>query len=126
MPKIMIESLGLSPRKKEMMTKFVTAYPKMKKSYKTKWLKALRSGKYRQTRKGFLINRNNNGTTLGYCCLGCLKEICNLQGENNKRLSNCSKRTIGLTEEAEDKLIAMNDEAHYNFNKIADWIEENL
>ena len=42
--------------------------PKMKVKYKKKWLKALRSGEFDQT-KGSLADED------GYCCLGVLCEI---------------------------------------------------
>jgi len=109
------------------MKKAERAYPPMKKAYKTKWLKALRSGKYPQTRKGILCNTNNNQTPLGYCCLGCLAHACNLdQDMMDANLSDYNCDLVGLNLKAHNKLIELNDSAHYNFFKIADWIDKNL
>lgn len=82
----------------------------------------MRSGKYRQTRKGALFNEAGNS----YCCLGCLVHTCNLYNSSDEVLDLDTKELVGLSDKAEYKLIDLNDKAHYNFNKIADWIEENL
>lgn len=47
---------------------------KMKKELKEDWLKALRSGKYKQT-KGALCKTTKDGKD-GFCCLGVLADIC--------------------------------------------------
>jgi hypothetical protein len=49
------------------------------KKTKKEWVKALRSGEFKQT-KSVLYNREDNG----YCCLGVL---CVLEGENEKQLN---------------------------------------
>lgn len=104
---------------------------------KTKWVEALRSGKYTQAR------RTLRGATEGFCCLGVLCDVYdptqwefhkhdidpfwgykkfepkiyanieNLFGEGN----NIGKNS---------KLIDMNDNFSYSFSEIADWVEKNI
>lgn len=45
----------------------------MNRKVKTKWLKALRSGKYKQARQG-LCFENQNGQK-SFCCLGVLNDL---------------------------------------------------
>lgn len=45
----------------------------MKPEIKTKWLEALRSGKYKQTQKYLKVKKEDN--TCSYCCLGVLCEL---------------------------------------------------
>ncbi|MFO0203313.1 MAG: hypothetical protein ACK528_09315 [Alphaproteobacteria bacterium] len=111
----------------------------MNEYVKNKWVKALRSGKYKQGRK----NLNYNGA---YCCLGVLCEV---------YLENCDepkieKRTkidwdnlvfygrwsAGLPDEVHEwsglsnlspaHLIHLNDTAKKSFAEIADYIEKEL
>ena len=46
----------------------------MKKDIKDKWVKALRSGKYKQG-TGYLINSSNDGGQCKHCCLGVLCDL---------------------------------------------------
>ncbi len=46
----------------------------MNKAIKTKWLKALRSGKYKQA-KGALCPIDEKGKIKGFCCLGVLTDL---------------------------------------------------
>ena len=48
----------------------------MKKTWKTKWLKALRSGSYKQT-KGQLVSSISEA----YCCLGVLCKVGRIPSE---------------------------------------------
>ena len=112
----------------------------MKKVWATKWVKALRSGEYKQT-KGVLYNGK------GYCCLGVL---CKITGEeftyskeknrycvrgggsnlesvllplhviNKVGMKSCS----GLWLRHEDSLSELNDQGK-SFERIAAIIEEN-
>lgn len=54
----------------------------MKKNIATKWVKALRSGKYKQA-KDALCSFDEHGKPSGYCCLGVLTCLApkKLQGE---------------------------------------------
>jgi len=103
-------------------------YPKMDRNFKRRWLRALRSGKFKQTRKRLKGPR-------GFCCLGVACEIAkpgtDWKTERHpyalsEQLSVGFASKIKLDEAAENKLIALNDSGHYNFDKIADFIEENL
>ena len=55
----------------------------MKKRVLTKWLKALRSGKYKQGR-GALCQINKKGTE-SFCCLGVLCDLYNKEQKRNKK-----------------------------------------
>ncbi len=111
------------------------------KKIKTKWLKALRSGKYKQTRTGTLYNEKTDA----YCCLGvlqhcidnCVEKDVDLPSDSwyNENLGvdldKISVRSIGAKAKSEytsvqDVLTSFNDSAKYNFAKIADWIEKHL
>lgn len=100
----------------------------------TEWVKALRSGNYKQTQgtlKGELINK---GT--GYCCLGVLADIMGYElekeplinekfyaDEGDWRVYKIFKENISIPNY--QKLIALN-EIGKSFDEIADFIENNL
>lgn len=126
---------------------------KMNQEIKQKWLKALRSGEYKQGAGGLKrIHSSNNPSgknTFSYCCLGVLSEICGIENEavkldtgtlfsgiyyfkypmNCKRLTNMPPaiwlKSVGISDYVGDELAEMNDDG-MPFIKIADWIEENL
>lgn len=111
----------------------------MKKALKTKWLKALRSGKYKQTRKGVLCNISVKGKPLSYCCLGVLCEVAGIPAVIKDFTSKCMEfdgdesyltfklnRQLGINLKDHDKLVDMNDTSHYNFKQIADWVSKNI
>ncbi len=98
---------------------------------KKEWVKGLRSRKYKQT-TGVLKDH------LGYCCLGVL---CNIidpenwdQFDNYKYKSKSSeveipdnlRKKLKITKKQQEKLVELNDDQGLSFNKIADYIEENL
>ena len=108
----------------------------------TAWVKALRSGDYKQT-TGKLQGTIDGGimdTDVGYCCLGVL---CDISTEGkwegfsyvNVRWDDIAEewdadidfevfeQWTGLSEEAKNALIHFNDEDHLNFGEIADAIE---
>jgi hypothetical protein len=93
----------------------------MDANLKTKWVEALRSGKYKQTREGFFKHKN------GLCCLGVL---CVVAGEppvlDENKSGNWSfvDREAGLSD-VSMRLASMNDEGT-SFAEIADYIEANL
>lgn len=122
-------------------------YPKMYQPFKEAWIKALRSGKYKQG-KGALREGNL------FCCLGVACEIAQLPRANflcsttyycsdvvAKKMIRISAefapeysagnlprsfaKDIGISSKAEGKLMNMNDNGK-SFKEIADWIEENL
>lgn len=97
---------------------------------KAKWIEALRSGKYKQTRQ---ILRDGNG----HCCLGVLCEVAGIPIAENGRRPVGSENydpiwdAIGIDAEKRDgnhpahELAPMNDTGE-TFPVIADWIEANL
>lgn len=77
---------------------------------KAKWVTALRSGDYQQT-------KNTLQDRIGFCCLGVLNEVRGaIQSYNNL------PRLVGNWE----VLARMNDEQGKSFAEIADYIEGNL
>lgn len=116
---------------------------KMQPEIKTKWLAALRSGKYAQG-QGKLYNGS------AFCCLGVLCDVMSQDsweelsfdetsepdtylhefGDSNEVLDSIFREEIGISSDAQDKLTKMNDggkdEPARTFAQIADWIEENL
>lgn len=106
-------------------------------SIKQKWIDALRSGNYSQS-KHYLRRKDISGRSEGYCCLGVLCDIVDPegwdvgtefgfrhQGETDGP-SESVKESVGLTDEQENALIGMNDREGLSFNEIADWIEANI
>lgn len=57
--------------------------PKLPKTFKTKFLKALRSGNYEQG-SGFLKIKNDKTDKFEYCCLGVACHIAGVTGLNKK------------------------------------------
>ena len=97
----------------------------MNKEIKTKWLAALRSGKYEQ---GFGALK----TPSGHCCLGVLCDV--IDPTAWKR--NCHRGRVQTPGEYVrsllpssfnfDILVEMNDENHDSFENIANYIDKNL
>lgn len=110
-------------------------YPKLPKSFKTKWLKFLRSGKYVQGRDSLRTSGNE------FCCLGVACAITGYEKiavhyqiipKKNQTLNRRFNKVPDVLRGCPDdnlvvkKLVGMNDDENWSFNKIADWIEENL
>ena len=106
----------------------------MNQEIKQKWLKALRSGKYKQGRR-ILRNKQNE-----FCCLGVLCDIVNVEWVEDEELFRASYKSsisggylvYGLAKDldiywgSEHRLMNMNDAEDRSFVEIADWIERNL
>ena len=105
----------------------------MKTELKQEWMKRLKSGIYEQGKR-VLRNRDNK-----YCCLGVLCDIINpdgwkkgdpttlyFNGENYNGLNEDTRIKVGITLDDHDKLIEMNDDFSDSFDKIADWIQDNI
>lgn len=115
----------------------------MKLKIKEKWVKALRSGKYKQA-KGYLLKRegglSNKGKKIGYCCLGVLTDLyCKERGYKfdniTKRHGNAvlpdtvakwaglsnSNPQIGVRDASE-----LNDKDNKTFPQIAKLIDKHL
>lgn len=121
----------------------MTDEEKLSPELKIKWVSALRSGRYEQT-KGLL-----RSATGGFCCLGVLCDVINpAKWLPARRISTCIKSedvlidglpwngcesdlddstrsAAGLSIADTNNLISMNDSG-IGFNAIADHIERNL
>lgn len=99
---------------------------------KVEWMKALRSGEYKQGRDCLL---NDSGA---YCCLGVAAVVAGYQiNSQHDRILRpdgsssdlCSSygtlEDFGLSGTARGHLIQMNDSGK-TFGDIADWVEANL
>jgi hypothetical protein len=100
---------------------------------KAKWVEALRSGEYKQT-------RNYLQDEYGFCCLGVLCEVMGLEnteddilditryyyeGDYNISLFPGNLGSDLEIDHDEGTLVNMNDNGK-TFSEIADWIEKNL
>lgn len=120
---------------------------KLPKAFKNKWIKALRSGKYKQG-NGSLYNKKDDS----YCCLGLGAAICGISLESLEGkgllINNAEKKIRGINKIPKpligsvlkisnkynpivDKLVDMNDNMmnmkhKYSFKRIATWIEKHL
>jgi hypothetical protein len=93
---------------------------KMNPKYKTRWIKALRSGKYKQ---GVGALKTESGK---YCCLGVLSYcVDNNKPSNFSILYDAKRDKYGLTYKVRHKLVEMNDGGK-SFKEIATWIENEL
>src|SRR5271166_2256567 len=104
----------------------------MDEKVKKKWLRALRSGKYKQGQLALRVGSR-------YCCLGVLCDISGakwrnfgfipgysageLQGQTeDEALSGEFRRSVGLTKRQVSHLMDMNDGRGKSFEEIADYI----
>lgn len=113
-----------------------TKYPKLPKRFKEKWLKALRSGEYKQGQSE-LYNGEDK-----YCCLGV---ACDVAGHGKSLKQHGHFGSISMTkfknvpemikgrcnnDDHIEKLTNMNDgwnlKRPRSFKQIANWIERNL
>jgi hypothetical protein len=105
----------------------------MKKAIKQKWLKALRSGEFKQA-QGQLRDKG------AYCCLGVLCKVQSIPITRNglgipERVKSRGKYPSGpfnygviwdlITEDKARALASLNDDGK-SFPEIADYIEKNL
>ena len=107
----------------------------MNKQLKSKWVKALRSGKYKQG-QGTLRIWDKVSHRSAFCCLGVLRELMPADlktvsekdsfGKPTGALSNKQLKFTGLTRKKEEVLIEMNDAIGNTFKEIADYIEQKL
>lgn len=108
---------------------------------KVRWLEALRSKKYEQTRGRLKrITTVTADYTPGYCCMGVLCDIVDSTkwheveaftgsisaGWGDNMTMNYPPNSLGLDEVAQVMLGQMNDEREFTFEQIADWVEANL
>ena len=114
---------------------------RLPKEFAEKWLKALRSGDYKQDTCALYKEKTN-----GYCCLGVAcrieypirylrKNTGGYAGVIEKSLNQLKfdlkkipKELKGnlITNRLVDRLTTMNDDECESFDQIADWIEDNV
>ena len=96
----------------------------MERESKKKWIKALESGRYKQTKENLELDGH-------YCCLGVLCKTMRIDLQTAKSsfdyemLSESVLEKVGLTEAEQNKLARMNDEGK-SFREIAVYIRANL
>jgi hypothetical protein len=113
----------------------------MNRELKTKWIKALRSGKFLQGRKRLRVKEIAEDKTVErFCCLGVLCEVAGLARSHSGYLDAedadygsasypPERFPNGLSPpdwHIQAQLAAMNDGDELTFAEIADWIEENV
>lgn len=112
----------------------------MKEAIKRKWVKALRSGRYKQ---GSSALKNDKGE---FCCLGVLCNVMRVKWRENDwgdfiphiegkpvgqtmspagYLGNGLLRKVGMANSTQQKLAEMNDHGS-TFKEIADFIQKHL
>lgn len=96
--------------------------------FKRNWIKALKSGKYKQG-KSYLFDRDKNT----YCCLGVAAVVCEIGkkhiNENNWLRLEKHKRVpknLSTNGELQAELAKINDNGKHSFKQIADLIKKNL
>lgn len=120
--------------------------PLMVKSIRDKWIKALKSGKYKQGKERLYIPKTKHNKR-AYCCLGVLCEVLNLKYNTPPEsflflgsIPGFLLKKLKINKSTQNRLIGLNDEmlyvpdtplSHqwvhkYNFDFIAKWIKENM
>lgn len=109
----------------------------MKKDLRDKWIKALRSGNYKQAYY-MLEQRDSANMNLGNCCLGVLCRVASIKPSNlgcdgsveydgsTGCLSNFLLGQFELNISQQAELMKLNDDERHTFAEIADYIETNL
>lgn len=93
----------------------------MKADLKAKWIKALRSGRYKQGKAEL------HPTEDTYCCLGVLCKVARIE---KSRWEGCGglwdslNSELGVSCARESRLTKMNDSDGWSFKQIADWLEK--
>lgn len=111
----------------------------MNEKYKELWVKALRSGEYKQgcgKLKTEIKDRVTDKVDVFHCCLGVLGEIINNENELMQVsleagwLTVETVNSLGISWEQQATLSSMNDglnnDYRKTFNEIADYIEKEL
>lgn len=96
-----------------------------------KWVKALRSGKYKQAKEALVKGR---GSSCSYCCLGVAcsimsKDVGKFSSYRNSLdpgyLNNHGLQVLGISYNMQTSLARMNDSGK-SFKEIANYIEKEL
>ena len=114
----------------------------MNKKLKAAWIKALKSGRYKQARDALKEESAVPHGKPGYCCLGVLATIskagkwgpdCTYQIREGRKefslegeLGKSGRKFFGIPSCVETKLIEMNDRERANFKAIAKHIRKTL
>lgn len=110
----------------------------MTSELRTKWISALRSGKYQQGR--LRLKSEKEEGVICYCCLGVLADVIDPDAWRDAAHPsddrhdhvwrdgvstdlNKFKEETGLDEETQGGLMDMNDRMRYTFDDIADFLE---
>jgi len=118
----------------------------MKKELFNKWIKALKSGKYKQTTDELIkldgdkeITEHGVCEGMNYCAIGVLAHVAGIKIEveddavafdgeyvdSNHELDGKGLSKVGLDEEVQEKVIDLNDDKGLSFKRIAAWLEKN-
>lgn len=93
----------------------------MTKKQKAKWIKALRSGYYKQGKEALCLIPSVNDRQ--YCCLGVAQKVLGLKTSTTKLgMVSCSF----LPSIIQDKLVRMNDVDSRSFAYIATYISKHV
>ncbi len=95
----------------------------MDRKLRDKWLKALRSGKFRQA-QGRLRRVDRKTGEESFCCLGVLG-TCSGASKETLRSKEMYGNSCGLNNNQTRKLSTMNDTGQ-SFEQISNWIERNV
>lgn len=118
------------------------AYRKLDPEFKTKWLKALRSGRYKQVsgtlRDDHFFNEDEERVEgVAYCCLGVACNILNPKAWKKAKdeydygfdwgdLPSSTTRKLPFCTPAVGSHLANMNDGGSTFVEIADWIEKKL
>ena len=107
----------------------------MNKSLKKKWTKALRSDEYVQGTNQLVAPCGDYDE---FCCLGVLCDVMGVEFEygfsclviagtlHSSTLPDSLLKEAGLNFGEQKELMDLNDNEYWDFNNIANWIDENL
>lgn len=132
MQKLKSSSAGVADSAGAAVTQVGSGPGLMDREWRDEWIRALRSGEFKQIRDRLRNARN------GRCCLGVLCDIrpdvkwhqggdASVDGDdrNDTMLPFGLGQAVGIKWDIENMLTSMNDEGK-SFDEIADWIEANL
>lgn len=111
-------------------------YQKLTSKVRRRWIRALRSGKYKRA-DGELRVVDDRGKILGHCCLGVLCDLLDPKGWDSGEAAHRDRH--GFPDHDLRKIAQLDDRAMYDladmndslgpragFASIATWIEKNL